>query len=233
MAKPPSPAASLLIISGLEREARIFTGPGVISICGDAPRLRTKLAQMADLPLRMVVSFGICGGLDPALRRGSLVVGAEIVSGGERIKADETAARRLERRLADAGERVVLGRMAGTDAPVLTVQSKTRLRTATGAIAVDMESLVAGRFARERGVPFAILRAVSDPADRDLPSLVLKAVGSDGRTNIAAVVAGLIGSPNQLPGLIAAARDSGAAFRALGRCRSLPGLFLGLGLADF
>jgi len=227
-----SAAAGLLFVSGLEREAAILAGLGAIAICGDPPTLRAKLAQLEDLPLRLVVSFGICGGLDRSLRPGDLIIGTEVVSAGDSIGADEFVIRLLDRRLADARERAVLGRIAGVDAPVLSVEAKTRLRAATGAVAVDMESQIAGRFAADRGAPFAMLRAVSDPADRDLPSLVLKAVASDGRTNIAAVISGLVGSPNQLPGLIAAARDSGAAFRALSRCRRLPGLFLGLGRAD-
>jgi hypothetical protein len=96
-----------------------------------------------------------------------------------------------------------------------------------------MESLAAGRFALERRTPFAILRAVADPADRDLPPLVFQAVSSDGRIRTAAVLGGLIRSPGQLAGLVAAARDSRAAFGALRRCRGfLPGLFLGLGPAN-
>ena len=68
------------------------------------------------------------------------------------------------------------------------------------------------------------------PADRDLPPLVLKAVDCDGRINIAAVIGELIRFPGQSRGLLAAARDSRAAFRTLDRCRRLlPGLFLGLG----
>jgi adenosylhomocysteine nucleosidase len=233
MATATPRSAKLLIVSGLEREAAIFNGPNTISICGDASTLRAKFARLADLPLRMVASVGICGGLDPALRGGDVVVGAEVVSGGESIKTDETIAQSLTRRLVDLGERAVVGRVAGTHAPVLTARAKAQLHTITGAVAVDMESLLAGRFALERGVPFAILRAVSDPADRDLPPLVLKAVGSDGRTNIAAVIGGLVRSPGQLPGLIAAACDSKAALQALGRRRGPPGLFCGLGLAQF
>jgi adenosylhomocysteine nucleosidase len=233
MATPPSPAARLLTVSGLQREAAIFAGPDALSICGDAPTLQAKLARLAELPLRLVVSWGICGGLDPRLRPGDLVIGNEVVSDGCGIRADETVMLSLERRLANGGERAVIGRLAGVDAPVLAAGAKAQLRTATGALAVDMESLLAGRFALERGVPFAILRAVSDPADRDLPPLVLKAVGSHGRTNIAAVIGGLIRSPGQLPGLIAAACDSKAALQALGRRRGPPGLFCGLGLAQF
>ena len=73
-----------------------------------------------------------------------------------------------------------------------------------------MESLIAGRYALEQRIPFAILRAVSDPADRDLPPLVLKAVDSDGGINALAVIGGLIRSPGQLAGLRAAARPTAA-----------------------
>ena len=96
-----------------------------------------------------------------------------------------------------------------------------------------MESLIAGRFAREHDAPFAILRAVADPAERDLPPLAANAIDSEGRVNAHAVVTGLLRSPGQIGRLGRLARDSRAAFAALERCRSLfPGLFLGLGRAD-
>ncbi len=223
-----APAASLLIVSGLQREAAILAGPGRLSICGDASTLRARLAELADLRPSLVMSWGVCGGLDSRLRPGDLVVGAEVVSGEGSIRTDEAVTSALERRLIDAGARVVVERLAAADAPVLTVGAKAELRRATGAAAVDMESLLAGRFALERGAPFAILRAVADPADRDLPPLVVKAVNSDGRVNIAAVIGELIRFPGQFSGLLAAARDSKAAFRALKRRRSLL-----LGLAHF
>jgi hopanoid-associated phosphorylase len=228
-----NPPPDLVIVSGLKREAAIFAGPDVISVCGGASTLRAKLAQIAVLPARMVVSVGICGGLDQALRCGDIIVGTEVVSGSEDIRADTTVAKALEQRLAEGGERVVRGRMAAADAPVLSAEAKAKLRAATGADAVDMESLIAGRFARERDLPFAMLRVVSDPAHRNLPPLVLKAVDLDGDMNIGAAIAGLLHSPAQFLGLVAAARDSATAFRALGRCRRLPGLFLGLRLTHF
>jgi hypothetical protein len=61
----------------------------------------------------------------------------------------------------------------------------------------------------------------------------LKAVASDGGIHMQAIIGELIRSPSQFSGLRALAADSGAAFRALKRCRGLlPGLFLGLGAAD-
>ena len=230
----PAQAASVLIVSGLTREASILSGPGRLALCGDYPTLRARLASLAGAHFDLVVSWGLCGGLDRRLRPGDLVIGSEVVSADGRITTDEAVTSSLGRRLAGAGARVSIERIAGASAPVSTARAKAELHLGTGAAAVDMESLMAGRFALERGAPFVILRAVADPADRDLPPLVFGAVDARGRIKAAAVFGHLARSPGQLAGLVAAARDSRAAFRALGRCRGLlPGFFLGLGSANF
>jgi adenosylhomocysteine nucleosidase len=226
-------SANVLIVSGLKREAAILAGPGRTTLCGDASTLRARLAEAASLKPSLVVSWGLCGGLDPRLRPGDLILGAEVVSDEGAVRTDEAVTLSLAQRLGGAGERVSVERLAASNAPVLTAAAKADLRRASGAAGVDMESLIAGRYAREQRIPFAILRAVSDPAERDLPPLVLNAVDSDGGIDAVAVIAELIRSPRQIAGLRAAARDSRAAFEALKRCRSLlPGLFLGLGAAD-
>jgi adenosylhomocysteine nucleosidase len=225
--------ANVLIVCGLKREAAILEGSGRTTLCGDAPTLRARLAEAASLKPSLVLSWGLCGGLDPRLRPGDLILGSEVVSSEGAVRTDEAVTASLAKRLRDAGARIIVERLAASNAPVLTAAAKADLHLATGAVAVDMESLIAGRYALERGIPFAILRAISDPAERDLPPLVLKAVDSDGGIDAAAVIGELIRSPGQFMRLRAAARDSGAAFQALKRCRSLlPGLFLGLGTAD-
>jgi adenosylhomocysteine nucleosidase len=226
------PSANVLIVCGLRREAAILAGPGHATICGDAATLRARLTEAARLRPSLVVSWGLCGGLDPRLRPGDLILGAEVVSGDGAIETDEAVTSSLARRLAEAGERVVVERLAAADASVLTVRAKAELRRAAGAAAVDTESLTAGRFALKQHIPFAVLRAVADPAERDLPPLTLKAVDSSGRINALALIGGLVRSPRQFAGLCAVALDSRAAFQALNRCRLLPGLFLGLGLSD-
>jgi adenosylhomocysteine nucleosidase len=227
------PSANVLIVCGLKREAAILAGPGRTTLCGDAQTLRSRLAEAASLRPSLVVSWGLCGGLDPRRRPGDLILGSEVVSNEGAVKTDEAVTTLLAQRLSGAGGRVVVERLAVSDAPVVSVAAKAELRRARQAAAVDMESLTAGRYARERTIPFAILRAVADPAERNLPPLALKAIAPNGRIKIQAVVGGLIRSPRQLAGLSALAADSRAAFRALERCRGLlPGLFLGLGAAD-
>jgi adenosylhomocysteine nucleosidase len=226
-------SAKVLIVCGLKREAAILAGPGRAALCGDGPALRAKLAEVAALRPSLVISWGVCGGLDPGLRPGDLILGAEVVSDGRVIRTDEAFTSSLARGLAGAATRVVVQPMAGAAGPVLTAAAKSELHGTTGAAGVDVESLAAGVFALERRIPFAILRAVADPAERDLPPLALKAVGSDGRIDATAVIGGLIRSPGQFPALAAAALDSRAAFRALNRCRGfLLRFFLGLGAPD-
>jgi hopanoid-associated phosphorylase len=220
----------LLFVSGLRREAAIAHAPDSLAICGGAATLRDRLAE-ATAKLRLTISFGICGGLDPSLRSGDIIVGTHVVADGASVTTDEHVARELVARLKAAGERVRLGVVAGVDAPVLTRAAKAELHKATNAASVDMESQIAARFAADRKAPFAILRVVSDPAGRDLPPILMKAVKSDGRVDLGVVAFGVMASPNQTRGLIAGARDSSAAFAALRRVRRLPGLFLGLGLA--
>jgi adenosylhomocysteine nucleosidase len=222
--------ANVLIVCGLKREAAILEGPGRTALCGDASTLRARLAEAASLKPSLVLSWGLCGGLDPRLRPGDLILGSEVVSSEGAVRTDEAVTASLAKRLAGASAPpVIVERLAASNAPVLTTAAKADLRLATGAVAVDMESLIAGRYALERGIPFAILRTVSDPADRDLPPLVLKALDSNGRIDALAVIGGLLRSPGQMARLSAAARDSRTAFAALKRCRSLlPGLFLGL-----
>jgi adenosylhomocysteine nucleosidase len=227
------PSADVLIVSGLKREAAILAGPGRTTLCGDAATLRAQLAEAANRKPSLVVSWGLCGGLDPRLRPGDLILGAGVVSDQGAVRTDQAVTALLAERVKGVGAHMIVEPLAASSAPVLTAAAKADLRRVTGAAGVDMESLIAGRYALEQGIPFAILRAVSDPAERDLPPLVLKAVNSHGGIDAVAVIGELIRSPGQFMRLRAAARDSGAAFQALKRCRSLlPGLFLGLGTAD-
>jgi hypothetical protein len=223
--------APLLFVSGMKSEAAIADGSDALAVCGNAATLTEKLRAIARV--RLVVSFGLCGGLDPALRAGDIVIGTKVVAAGQSIDADAAAVELLAGRLSASGERTHLGAVACVDRPVLTAREKAQLRLTTGAAVVDMESLVAARFARERGVALAILRVVGDPADRAVPAIAAEALRPDGGVDLARVLSKSMASPAQIPGLLAVARDSEIAHRGLRRCRGLPGLFLGLGLAQF
>jgi len=232
--KGPSVPAPILVVAGLAREADRVRGEGVETLLSgaNADLLRAALEAKAANEYAAVVSFGLCGGLDPALRPGDAILGTQAIGAGQAFEAHPKLRRVLREGFAGAGLRLREGPVAGVEQPAMTVAAKADLRGGTRAIAVDMESHVAGAFAAQRGLPFAILRVVCDPAGRALPPLAAAAVKPDGGVDVALVLRAILREPAQLGGLIRAGLDSGAAFATLGRCGRLLGPLLGLVLAQ-
>ena len=85
-------------------------------------------------------------------------------------------------------------------------RAKAALYESTGALAVDMESAVAARFAAARNLPFAVLRVISDDAGHVLPPAALVAMKPDGGIALGRVLGSLLRHPLQVPGLIRTAR---------------------------
>ena len=96
-----------------------------------------------------------------------------------------------------------------------SVAAKQTLFAATGAAAVDMESHIVGRVAQRHGLPFAVVRTVSDAADHALPPAALAGLKEDGQADIGAVLWSLARRPRQLPALLRTARSAGLGFKAL------------------
>jgi len=78
-----------------------------------------------------------------------------------------------------------------------------------------MESGAVAAASAEAGVPFAVMRAVCDPAGRTLPPAALVALNSAGRLVAARLAMSILGRPGQLVQLFGLARDAAAARRAL------------------
>jgi adenosylhomocysteine nucleosidase len=99
---------------------------------------------------------------------------------------------------------------------------KQRLWETTGADAIDLESGAVAEVAEQHNVPFAVQRAICDPADRDLPPAALAALDRKGTIGLMRVLASILVHPSQLPSLLALAADAARARRALmGRVAAL------------
>ena len=164
-----------------------------------------------------LMSFGIAGGLDPALAPGELVIATSIIgANGDSITADTNWASRLIR-LVENDCRVINANLAGYDTAIATAAEKAEMFHATGAVAVDMESLAVALAAQENGIPFCAVRAIADPAQREFPGWVPGAVSSEGKIRPLAVLSALIGRSGPKGNLALLARDSRAAKATLGR----------------
>ncbi|MFM9853637.1 MAG: phosphorylase, partial [Sphingomonadaceae bacterium] len=194
----------ILAACGLLREARIVTRAGLVAVPGggDSARLEAALEVLAR-DARAIISIGICGALSPGLKVGDVVVGDS--------ETDSMWRAALTAQFPHAH----IGAVYAQDAMLATADDKASTHRKTGAIAVDMESHIAARVAARHGLPFAILRVVSDRADQTLPPAARVGMKPDGGIALGAVLASLAQNPAQLPALIKTGINADIAFRQL------------------
>ena len=247
----------VLVACGVLREARIAQAAGgVVAVAGggDGDWLEARLAERAGAGAGGVMSFGLCGALVDGLAVGDVVIGAGIAGG---VACDGTWRQALRARRrplrpsgtsprggggrffspfgggdgeADGGEFGPGALVIGVDRLVASAAAKAALHAATGAVVIDMESHIAARVAARHGLPFAIVRVVSDTAADTLPPAFAVAMRRGGGTDVGAILRSLATRPGQIPDF---ARASANATRALGVLRRV-GRLLGprLGLPD-
>lgn len=199
----------MTVIVGLAAEARVARrlASQVITGGGSRAGARAAVHQAIANGAQALVSFGLAGGLDPTLKPGAMVAPARVLSGTRRYTVDPALAARLGLQ--------PTGTLLDWPHIVASVTAKQRLWQDTGALAVDLESGAVAEAAAEAGLPFAVLRAVCDPAGRDLPPAALAALDSKGAIGPLRIAGSLLRHPGQVPALIALARDATAARQAL------------------
>ncbi|KWO14367.1 hypothetical protein WM26_10105 [Burkholderia cepacia] len=212
----------VIAVTGMAFEARIARGDGVEAVfAARADRLERALTEATARGCAGIVSFGTAGGLAPDLAPGALVIANAIDGPFGRVETDTRWSTRLVAALHDTPvwARVSRGTIAAVGAPVVSEQEKTALHRAKGALAVDMESHIAAAFAAARGVPFAVCRAIVDPAWRTLPSAATAGLRDDGSTAILPILRELLKQPSQLGPLLQVAGDARAARTTLIQAR--------------
>lgn len=217
------------IVVGMQTERNIVgdrPGDVVIVGAGNAIKLAAIVSAAIDDGCDHVLSFGTCGALSPALAAGALVVGALMTDPpAPGVFCDAAWARRIWQRTGAEPVSVTLAA-----ATIATAAAKVALYASTKADVVDMESCIAATIAKKRGVPFAMLRAVSDAADQDIPPAALAALSASGGVDLWSVVDSLAEDDDQLPELLRLAGSSKLAFDAL--TKALMDLGLNYGESD-
>lgn len=213
-------APAILAVVGMKSEAALLPRGMRAVVTGGDPRRAAALLAREGGEVAGVLSFGIAGGLDPALAPGDLVVATRVRGPGGAWPADMAWAAALARA---TGAR--LGTLAGAARVVADPAAKRTLHAATGgALAVDLESEAAAAFAARRGLPFAALRAVADTAAEGVPAAAAGGLTPDGRPATARVAAALLRRPKELPAVLTVAKRTRVALAALERAaKALPG----------
>ncbi|MFH1263102.1 MAG: hypothetical protein V1495_06630 [Pseudomonadota bacterium] len=156
------------------REARYYRWEGdrnlpfLLAVTGIGPGLsRVGLEQALDDSgeISSVVGFGFAGGLAKSGKRGDLVIPTQVLF----EKMSLTPTEWLRMALAARSEASAWRNLITVDQVIESPAEKAALYAATDAEAVDMEAGVWGRVCQERKIPWAVVRAVLDPADQVLP----------------------------------------------------------------
>jgi adenosylhomocysteine nucleosidase len=197
------------LVVGFAAEARVarLTGWPVAIGGGTTAGAARIVRRLIDAGATGIVSFGLAGGLDPRLPAGALVVPEAVTTDGNIWPTDPI----LNARLGGTTGHLCLG----FNRVVVSADEKRRLSQESGASLVDMESGAVAVAAAEASVPFAVLRAICDPAHRTLPPAALVALDTAGRLLGARLAMSILTRPGQLAALFALARDAAAARRAL------------------
>ena len=194
----PLPDGTLLAVSGMGRAAAARSARALV-----------------DAGATALASWGMAGGLDPALTPGTIFLPSEVISSDG---ASITTARQWRERLGSAlcaHRPLVQGRLLTSSKAVGSLAEKATLFREKGAVAVDMESLAIAEVAQTRELPFIAVRVIVDSAGDALPQAVTAAADSEGHLQVWRLMGALARAPADLAPLIRLARRYRAANRSL------------------
>jgi len=160
---------------------------------------RTFLAQLEQLTPARVFTCGFAGGLNPAPTVGDVLF----------TTSDPDLTAKLLTANASLGKFFCAPRIA------TTAQEKSNLRQATSADAVEMESEVIQDLCRERKIPCATVRVISDAANEDLPLDFNQLSKSDLSLDYGKLAWAIARSPGKLPALLRLQKNTGLAAERL------------------
>jgi adenosylhomocysteine nucleosidase len=195
-----APKAAEVILGHLDGVAIALT------VTGDGARNAREgiAALLGQVQVDRLIALGVAGALSRDLGEGALVVAEQVMrEGGEPgtpLYADEALVEGATR--ATGGRRGVVVTAARIADTVAEKQRLLGLVVPAGSAVVDLESADYIGAAARAGIPWIVLRAVSDTADESLPGLLNRSRDEGGAVRRGSVVRGLLGDPGALPALL-------------------------------
>ncbi len=208
------------VVSGLSRESACFdeiprAQRNFETFAGVGPERAARGAEaFIESGARGLVSFGVAGGLVAAAPAGAIVLADAVVDGDQHYCTDTVWRDQIRVSIPDTCH-VISGTLAGTNQMVLTPYGKQGLHRCSSAVACDMESHVVARVAVRHGLPFIVIRAISDPHDRFVPPWLQRCLTPGGDLRIRSLLWHVILRPGSWQNLAGLSRDSKNAFESL------------------
>jgi len=172
--------------------------------------------RLVDAGARALISWGMAGGLDPALAAGTLLLPREIASPEGALFVTAGDWRQHLRSVLAASHPVCCGKLLTCHAALGSAADKAIAFRQTAAVAVDMESLAVAEVAATRRLPFLAVRAIVDTAADEVPqALVAAAATAANRVPLGRLIGALARTPEDILPVLRLARRFRAASRAL------------------
>lgn len=218
------------IVVALASEARTLTShtakPDSITVLADGAALwlsgmgpvaaRRGAQALADAGAAALAVFGVAGALSEHLHNGALFCPERVLDeDGHAYAADLAWRASLQQRLAASLH--MEGALLSVASPLLTPADKATTHQHRAALAVDMESAAVAAVARERGLPFVVLRAIVDEASDAIPTALNDSIDAWGRPRPLHLMAALCRHPSvlgELPRLYSRMQRATQALRA-------------------
>jgi adenosylhomocysteine nucleosidase len=213
-------AARLGVVTALQSEAECLRELGGSALAyasgGSGARARRGAEQLRGAGVAGLVSFGLASGLAPILRPGDVVIADSVVlPGGGTVATDAAWRAALMQRLATAGLKARVARIAGSDEPLASASAKRTAFQATFAAALDTESHAVAEVALAAGLPLLVVRAIAEPAEAMRPPIAFAATDAEGRTRSLAVFGHLATRPWEIPAAWRFSKNGRTALEAL------------------
>ncbi len=167
------------------------------------PAARSAAQSLIEAGASALVSWGMAGGLDPALAAGTLCLPGVVLAPGGGSLVTDLHWREILTAAIGPRCRVVAGTLLTSEVALDDPAGKAAAFRGSGAVAVDMESSAIGEVAAARKLPFVVVRAILDTAADALPAVVLGAgAGAEGHVSWPRLVLGLLEAPGDLGAVI-------------------------------
>jgi len=212
------------VVCALAAEARHLTPLAdgtLLAVSGMGMAAASQSAQaLVEAGAGALVSWGMAGGLDPALVAGTVFLPSEVVAAEGVVLSTashwrERLSMAVRTQPATTLPIILQGRLLTSPKAIGSLSEKAALFQQTGAAAVDMESLAIAEIAHTHQLPFIAIRVIVDSAGDTLPRAVTAAADSEGHLQVWRLMGALARAPADLPPLMRLARRYRAANRSL------------------
>jgi adenosylhomocysteine nucleosidase len=179
----------------------VWTRGNAVVACAGMGGARVRIAveaALAAMPVMNLISVGLAGACDAKLRVGDVVRAGVVLDGATGEQFDDSQYRSV---------------LVSTHA-IANRNDKRALHAKFYADAVDMEAATVARIARDRGLGFQAIKAISDAADFEMDGMT-RFVTADGQFREGAFALHAAMRPAMWGKVIALGRNSGIAVRAL------------------